>query len=626
MLKMLLPFCAAFAGMVYLILLLQGPKLGFYYDFLNRSALSPQALQNIVLIETDSHNPEQQTGSVDLALFVSLLLDLIEIGAESLVVQVPIYAQQPSEPEAHTTITNITNEVFAAMTAFGPVAIDEAFYKMKYTDPDGVLRRIAPVEPAHSALGYADGHREHPVYRVLKDKLKENRHASYPLLVRVPRGDAPFVRLSLTDFITYEWLAFDLQRLLWQSDSLDIYQGMSIMERPSFLGEYVQSVRNIMLEAPAPDSDPATLKEWVQTLDKRKQLWLKARSAYFDSIERVFSQHAVQELLAAYDKRIAAASEQERAGIQALRNEIEACIAGIQKTYAALIYKGGALQSHLQGALCIMGPLYTEQYPPAFVSAVLAQTLLMDNAVSLGSRIVIVLFSLASAVLVIGVLWRFSPCKIAGFGLLCVMLIFIGFSLSFVVTAYWIDPFIPAGTAAAAVICSLLYALQQGNGRVLVEPVTKDMIIVAVHDTNPHKDAALFQTEIGRLFKEAGAYLAGSSEDTIFIAFETAAKAKSPAQRAATCIMNIVRNQTESAHWRFGLDAGPVSLKQIDKEWQVSGNPVNQAKLLALLAPRYQAHALISERAYKGLHMAVQQLGSLESSSNTPEDSFYQLF
>lgn len=629
--KIIMPFCAAFAVMVVLILFLQGPKLGFYYDFLNTIAPAPELAQSIVIIETDKANPEQETSSINLESFISLLLNLIEMRAESLIVQVPIYAPiQASTDES----TALLNSVFSAMTAFGPVAVDELWQKMQYTDPDGMLRRIAPVMYSQAGEWV-----EHPVYRVLKNKSAQGSHqadavaeriravdGASSLLVRVPCGEVNFIRIPFSDFINYEWLTFDLQRLLWQSDTLDIYQEISIMERPSFLGEYVQSVQDIMLEAPAPDSGPAVLQEWVQTIEQRKQLWLQARSSYFDSIERFFSQNAAQELLISYDKRTEAASGRERAGMQARRNEVEACIANIQKTYEALIYSGGSLQSRLQGALCIMGPVHTERYSAVFVSAVLANTFFTNNGISQSSRIYIVLFSLISAWFVVVLLWRFPPVKIAVLGLLCVLLIFIGFSISFVLTRYWIDPFIPSGATVAAVLCSLLCAILKPAVQGIAKPLTKELIVIAVHDTSPKKDPASFQKNVLHLFKETGAYIAEGDEDTIFIAFEMdSLEEKELAKRSADSIVTVVRSKTASTYWCFGLDTGIASLERVGKKWKLVGNPVNRAKSLALLAPRYQAHALISENAYSGLHIAAQQLGHLKDGTGSDTDSFYQL-
>lgn len=281
----------------------------------------------------------------------------------------------------------------------------------------------------------------------------------YTILVRAPR-DTDFIRIPLSDFINYILLEFDLQRLLWQGDALNMYQNIGIMERPSFLGEYLKSVQNIMLESPKADAPSEAIREWLQVLGQRKQLWLHAKSNYFDSVEKFFFSNKAQELLVDYDRRIEAASEQERAGIQERRKEVEACIVNIRQIYETLIYSGNALQSRLQGSLCIMGPLQKERYPAAFVSAVLANTILTGSVLIECSNIFIVLFSLVCASLMIVLLLRLPPFKIAVFGSLYVFFIFISFSISFVLTSYWIDPFIPTGASTAAGICSLIFTLQ----------------------------------------------------------------------------------------------------------------------------------------------------------------------
>lgn len=631
LLRMILPCSVAFAVIVLIDLILWGPQLGWYYDFLNQHRPAPPLAKNIVIIETDYAGG---AGTVEPVVLQSTLLTLIEMRSDSLVVQAPIYSSAVP-PDDERELQNLVK----AITAFGTVSIDESPQKTAVTDPDGKMRRVAPL--VYTTAGQA----EHLVYRNLKSQVQSAGVAIKPyrilpefarnagnktlfqdardsLLIDPPHGtqeQTDFIRLPLSAFIEYEFVNDYLQRLLVRAGTMDVYRGLSITQQPTFFGEYARSLRDIMLEAPDPE---------------RKQAWLQARGVYFDRVEDFFYGAAVQDVLADYDKRIAAASKDEQRGmLTAQRTELITLFEDIRGTYTEMLQMGARLEAQLQGAFCVMGPVQAGENATVRASAALANALLTVHSIVPGAQFLIVLLSAALACLVVLLLWQLDAFGAGIVGFLCVVSVFLAFSVSFVFTAYWIDPLIPASAVASGALVSFIFAPRPAAPLRFssTAPVLKPMLIVAIQNTSQSGDTInnaqiviLFQKRVTALFSKSDGIIVGSEKDTMFIAFNL-----SPAGGASTktigTLVDMLHNHQESAAWYMGVDAGEVALSSTAVGYAAFGEVLNRAQTLASLAPRHHARILISGAAYQGLRMAIEELDTLKENDGGEGDSFYQL-
>ncbi|MDR2110630.1 MAG: hypothetical protein LBP32_04920, partial [Spirochaetaceae bacterium] len=116
-------------------------------------------------------------------------------------------------------------------------------YSKPRPDPDGRLRRIAPV------LSAGGGSIEHIVYTALKEK----RAPAFPLdnqgaaLFKIPGENEDFRRIPLTAFLEYEEADRELYRVLRETETLGIYDQLEGEAHPASRYEYALALREDLL-------------------------------------------------------------------------------------------------------------------------------------------------------------------------------------------------------------------------------------------------------------------------------------------------------------------------------------------------------------------------------------------
>jgi hypothetical protein len=546
--------------------------------------------------------------------------------------------------------------VFGRAWAPGP----DRYYNAR-ADWDGRIRRVFP----------AQGSAEHLVYSALKDNLPPDADfsraadAQGALLTVRPEGD--FRRLPLAAFLEYDEADKELARLLAGAESQGIYSALSPEAYPGYLYDYARNLRDELLRDPT---------------EERKTRWLSAREGYFQSLDNFFSGPSEARLVEGYEKLIASESlgVEGLRRITALRNELILTFRNLREKYAALIALRAALAKELPASFCIMGPPGQELEN----SALLANTLLTGACVSPGSDRDALLFTAAGILVMLCGLCLLGPWVSLGLGLLLSAILGASFSYSFILRGVWMDPLIPLASALAGVLVSCAFALLAKRraaarfraaygprmagaylrrliraGRPLPrETVTAHAAVVAIRDGNlsgienrssPREAAAAaaaFREEALRLFAGAGAVMTGVEGDLAVFALgsplerqaltrmkdglpydDSDATPRSPGQRAAALVLDVLKNAPGAGSWRFALDSGECGFSwSAASGYTAAGSAVISARLLSSLCSRHKTRFIVSGRVAARLEqMPVKKLGALVDQNSGEREEFFAL-
>jgi hypothetical protein len=484
-------------------------------------------------------------------------------------------------------------------------------------DRDGKLRRIAPIRfgPSDPWQGWfpagesffrrlfpprdAPEEKEAPVEHILYTALKGRYQKSgieysgdgpalingnpgeedriIPLdrggaiLFEAPREEESFRYISRDLFREYDEADRALYRLLKDGQRLGIYKDLAPEEHPPLVYEYVLSLREDLLQAPDPE---------------KKSAWIAAREDYFSGLENFFAGPGEVNLVTEHEELIAEElDEAETMRLQALRDELIDTFGELRRGYGLLKEQRDSLASALSDSFCILGPAV----PVPGASALLANALLTGRAITPGTNRHILFWSLVCAFLVClctgGAGTGLSLC----IGLILISLAGVGFSYSFIITGYWIDPLIPMTAAGVGFLCSSCWAFIGGRrykrwfrnaygpfmSRSSLKRITRmgsplptqclsaRAAVVAVKNTGltlledqetplvSAREALTFREAVSRIFTPAGAVIAGGDSDTVLAVFgsppERAAaredgKHADPGARAAGFVAEILRN------------------------------------------------------------------------------------
>ncbi|GHV02571.1 hypothetical protein FACS189485_03350 [Spirochaetia bacterium] len=602
-----------------------------------------------------------------------------------------------------------------------PGIMDSPWYSKFSPDQDGKLRRMSPMLPigpisigpmlpisavlAAEADSIGDAGTEHVIYAALKSRfsasgLEYSKSAQVlishgaggeeiiipldktgAILFERPGIGAEFRRLPLDIFLKYEETDHALQRLLREADGLGIYSQLEPENSPVYLFEYAQSLREDFLETPP--SAPSKKADWVH-----------ARSEYFAGLEAFLSGPAEVDLVAGYEELIAAETlgEAGLARITGLRDELGLSFAAIRKSYGELRNLRLSLKEMLDASFVILGPGPSGgasgdgALSRSEASAVLANTILSGRAIDPGQGRQILFWSLLASVLCLLIIIRLRPPAALITGLVLSLLTGAAFSWSFIISAYWIDPFIPVSAMLAETL--LVFSLFQGIIRRgarrfqlaygpyvskaclnqllrIGRPLPSELIsaraaIIAVRKQGllSQEDrgnslagaaaAAAFRERVSRLFKKAGGVIIGCDGDLVLGCFgsplERAASggikadpyARSPsilAVRASNFIADVMAgtaaapDKAETAAWTFGIDIGECSFRYLPVSgYSAFGRPVVRARILSGLAPRYKVQVVVSALVSESLsNMPVRRLNVLKEQDGSEGEAFFQL-
>jgi class 3 adenylate cyclase len=269
-------------------------------------------------------------------------------------------------------------------------------------------------------------------------------------------------------------------------------------------------------------------------------------------------------------------------------------------------------------------------------------------------------------------------------GLFLTLLTAAGFSWSFIISGYWIDPLIPSAAALAGTLMVFFFSLivlrrgarrfRLAYGPYISKNCLKQLIrggrpqpsalllaraaIVAIRNgellTLEDKGsplagaqaAGIFRERAAEFFKKAGAVIIGIDGDLMLAAFGSPLErialesiktgprynddpldrsAHNPAVRAAGVITELLTGGREAASWHFGIDTGECAFSWSGLSgYTARGRPVVRARILSNLAPRYKVKVIVTESVSEGLRdIPARKLNVLSAQGG--KEYFYEL-
>ncbi|MDR2102357.1 MAG: hypothetical protein LBP43_07280 [Treponema sp.] len=494
------------------------------------------------------------------------------------------------------------------------------------------------------------------------------------ILFEAPRGEERFRRIPLAAFKEYDEADRTLYRLLKEGEGLGMYNGLAPEKRPPLIYEYILSLREDLLQNPAPG---------------KKAAWIAARKDFFIGLEDFLAGPTEVNLVTGYEEGIAREDPGEAgaAQIRAMRDDLIHTFQEIRRQYINLREQRDRLSSALSASFCILGPAT----PVPGTSALLANALLTGRGIKPGADRHILFWSLGYALLVCLCIGGMGTFLSLSAGMILCALGGAAFSYSFIITGYWIDPLIPMAAAGAGVLCSSYWALvsrrrYKGWLRDAYEPfVPRNYLkrilrtgkplpsqclsvraaVVAIRNTSltlsedqgeapasARKTLAFRETAI-RLFTRSGAVIAGSDGDMVLAVYgsppERAAGRNGiytdPGIQAAGFITELLKisppehlsgeafggpasgEEAEIASWHFGIDVGECAFVWSPPSgYTAFGRPVVRARILSGLTSRYGTRVLISAGVNEKLTQpVVRKLGTLKTRGGDEREVFYEL-
>jgi class 3 adenylate cyclase len=634
-----------------------------------------------------------KTGSVsplESGRYVEELVALTERGKERLSAAV-------IRPDTASIQLERASEAFGRVLRAGDLRalpMDTPWYSKVPADGDGKIRRISPVLPSGEFRPGADGI-EHILYAALKERWDSSvlEYGEYgPVLINTVDGretimaldknaailvERPgrgnFRRIPVSIFVSYDEADRLLERRLREAEGLGVYAATAPERSPVYIADYGNVLREDLLDAPSPE---------------RRSAWKEARKEYFKSLEEFLSGPFETVLVSGYEELIATErlDEKGQARLAALRDELIRCFAELREAHAELIELRGTLEEALSSSLCILGPGSGAYGEPSITetSAMLAGALLGGRAIVPGETRHILWWSFFTALFVTFAVSRMKPLMCLLSGLFLSAAAFFGFSWYFVISAYWIDPLIPAAASLAGILTlsfGFLLILRRGAGafraaygnaagkqclKQLIRAgrprpgernittaaviAVKDPSLLILEDEDCVRAAGAaekFRGTASELFKKAGAVILGCEGDMILACFgsplerislslikgETpyaddfsARGGQNPASKAGGFIAELALRHPETESWRFGIDCGDCLFFWSRRSgYTAAGSPVVRSRILAGLAPRYKARILVTEPVRERLSMPVRKLHTLEGKNGGGREAFYEL-
>jgi hypothetical protein len=607
--------------------------------------------------------------------YVESLVELSERGRDRLNTAL-IRQDEESSVLATQAAAVFGKALFAADLRPGPWG-DIPWYSLPRPDRDGVLRRIAPsAEIEHiayhalkgrwdkSALEYGGGTVTNGGKLFLINQFERNgedMEYRFPLdrdknilIDRKTLGKdraQGFRRLTLQHFRDYEQSGRALARLLKDAESLGVY-AKTVPERiPLMLYDYAERLKEDLLKNPT---------------EAGRAAWTDARAEYIASLNEFLHGSAETNLVNGYEELIATEklSDAGIARLQGLRDELIRSFSAMKEKHLELSELRALLANEIAGSFCIMGPAFsTARVNTPGSSALLSNALLTGDSVIPGQDRYIILWSLVVSFLLLACIHAFKPALLLTLGLAVNLLCGAVFSLSFIISGYWIDPYIPSaallgGTLvlfvsrfcishdrvlrfrlayAKSLNSAMLKTLVKAGHPHLSETLCAQAVIIAVKNPGmsgredrempleASRSAVEFRGEFSRLFKQQGALILGFENDIALACFGSPPQricredTKHPAARAISCIKVILQSPL-SADWRFGIESGECAFSwSAETGYTANGHPVARARIFAALAQRFKVRAIIGRSASRSSGQNLRKVASLAG------ESFYEL-
>jgi len=701
---LLLAWCIALGITLLLHYALAGPRLGLVYDALLDLRTPPTLSREILLIETD-----EVVEPIDI---FSVVMTLSEMGASNLLIEVPLLGAGSGRIETGEEFSYRINDEFnllgrnirslfeairmglvspvespdyvdnlvelsergrdrlnaaiirkdeagsviaaQAEAVFGRAVTAEdlrpdtigalPWYAQPRLDRDGVFRRIAPV---------AENYVEHIVYHVLKDRQSDfdiplDRDGNILIDNYQPEKN-DFRRLSLNQFRQFDQSGKVLARMLKDAEALGVYTAIEPDRTPLALYNHAENLKEALLE------EPSTLAHTA---------WAAARADYFASLDEFLYGPFETNLVNGYEELIATEGLDAigTARLQILRDDLIQTFTDMKEKHRELSGLYTVLTRELASSFCIMGPVFPATGVP-LTSALLANALITGRCITpLDSRYIL-LWSLLVSLLLLACIYRLRPILLFIVGSAATLLCAAAFGFSFMVSGYWIDPFIPSAALLGGTLflCVASFCISYGRmlrfrlayagmvnkdmlrrlvrmGRPpLAEIITTQAVVIAVKNVGMSgkedrdsplestQAAAAFRKEFSRIFRRHGALILGIENDIALACFGSPPQrlcgeaVTHPAAMAIPCIREIFNSPLTDA-WHTGIEAGECSFSWSEETgYTAHGRPMIRARLFTSLAVRYKVRAIIGETARKSSGLNLQKLASLAG------DDFYEL-
>jgi hypothetical protein len=763
-LRCLASFLPAAVVATLLCIILDGPRLGRLYDFLLMLRLAQPVSEELLII--DSSMPEWEPGDdiLEPRTAASLLYTMTELGARTLIIQVPILGLSAGGTAGEEEIISRFDEEFSvlgrnirnlfdairtgsiapmesaryvgelvelsemgkerlvsalvhgdeegifnmerAAAMFGHVRragdyqarlirsgeggrsgvlAESGEYSRAPPDPDGVIRRLAPVV---TVANPAEGREtlEHIIYAALKTRYEDaqieltgagpvlalmggpdGKNRILPLdrygsiLFGLSQKKANFRRVAISDFLAYDEADRNLRQFLLEADAFGIFRAIDGENHPGILYEYAFSMRE----------EPAS--SFQNGNEEKRIAWIEARNRYFASLEDFINGPAEVKLVEAYELQHAA-EPANAANIIEMRNSLIRTFATLRAMYSKVMELRNKLESSLSSSFCILGSSADTQ-----ASALLANSILTGRVVRQGDTRLLLYLTLFFVFLSCFLIRSREPAPSLLIGLCLTLLIGMIFSLSFMLSGLWLDPQVPVAANAIGVIFSAALVFNAKNrysrifrqsygpfiSRSCLESViragaplpskniTTAAVVVAVKKTNIASSSdqqginnaaalAAFHKDASETFRKADATITGIEGSMVIVCFGSplervaiAEKEAPPpdeavvlafAQRAVDLVSKIAQ-RPEAASWEFGLDAGSCSFAWTAVTgYSAIGVPVQRAKILSHLAVRYKTRIVISASINKILPgLPVRKLDDLKRKDGSVDETFYRL-
>jgi hypothetical protein len=612
---------------------------------------------------------------VESPSYVENLVELSERGRDRLNAAL-IRQDEEGSVLANQAAAVFGRALFAADLRPGPLG-DIPWYSLPRPDQDGVLRRIAPsAEIEHIAYHALKGRWEKSAVEYGGASLAnsgglflinqferngEDMEYRFPLdrdrNILIDRKALEkdrvqgFRRLTLRHFRDYEQIGRVLARQLKDAQSLGVY-AKTVPERiPLILYDHAEKLKEDLLKNPSPAACAA---------------WIDARAEYFVSLNEFLYGPSETTLVNGYEELIATEklSEAGTARLRGLRDELIRSFSAMKEKHLELSELRTLLANEINSSFCIMGPAFsTARVNTPGSSALLSNALLTGHSITPGQDLYIILWSLVVSFLLLACIHALKPALLLTLGLAVNLLCGAVFSLSFIISGYWIDPFIPSAALLGGTLVlfvsrfcishdrtlrfrlaytkslngAMLKTLVKAGHPLLSETLCAQAVIIAVKNPGmsgredretpleASRLATEFRGEFSRIFKQQGALILGFENDIALACFGSPPQrtcredTKHPAARAISCIRVILQNPL-SSEWRFGVESGECAFSwSAETGYTANGHPVARARIFAALTTRFKVRAIIGRSASRSSGQNLRKIASLAG------ESFYEL-
>jgi class 3 adenylate cyclase len=547
------------------------------------------------------------------------------------------------------------------------------WYSQARPDSDGVLRRIAPAKGKVEHIAYVALKQRWPhsmIEHTEKGPALVNRFGPHEdgaassflfdrggnILLEKQNAAGQFRRLAHSRFLEYDNAERAMARLLKETEPLGVFDHTLPENRPLILFDFAEILKEEMLEGPSNEALAA---------------WVRAREKYLESLDDFLYGPDEMMLVNGYEILIA---EEGLGGdgegqLQAMRDSLIRAFVAMRAKHRELMEIRAELEKALELSFCIMGPLNQAQGNIPLSSALLANALLTGRSITPGQNSAIIFWALLASFVALACIHALRPLTLLVTGLGATLFCGIAFSLSFVLSAYWIDPLVPASACLAGVLAlsisrfcisykrelyfrlayrphpskAMLALLAKAGRPGLPETGKANAAIVAAKKTgllgledsadpsDAAKAASQFRSDFSSAIFKAGAIVLGFEGDIAFACFGSplelfynrlAKKAKKdgPAIRAAATVQKLLQNPPDGAKWQFGIESGECAFSWSHESGYIAiGPPVVRARAFAALAKKHQVHAIIGETSAGEIGQKLRKLSMLGSKN------FYEL-